>query len=124
MQTILLSGTVLFCLVDLHSSYSKSIVLTPSLNWPSPWSMAVRRIFILEKTERICRKFSLCVDTAIAFRSSAKARMLCRMDVNPSSFGNHQRRQLSSRKSSAILRRIVPGDMYLFERSIVQLACV
>lgn len=98
----------------VHSSHSKSIVSTPLLNWPWLCFWAARRRSILENTDRICRRFSLCVDTAVAFRSSAKARMLCSMGVNPSSFGSHQRTQLSSRKSCAILSRIVPGDMYLF----------
>lgn len=70
-------------------------------------------ICILENTLRICCRPSLCVDTAMALRSSAMARMFCSRGVKPSSSGSHHRRQLSSSKSSAIRVRTVIGEMYL-----------
>lgn len=77
---------------------------------------------ILEKTFRSLRVFSGCVKTAAAFRSSAKARMFCRMGEKPSSLGSHQRAQESSWKSSDILFRIVTGEMYLWPRTVSFLA--
>lgn len=61
----------------------------------------------------IFRRFSCCVVTALAFRSSAKLRMLCSMDVNPSSFGSHQRAQEESWNISANFTRRLMGCICL-----------
>lgn len=67
----------------------------------------------LANTWRTSLRLLICADTATAFLSSAKVRMLCSMGVKPSSLGNHQRSHDGSRKNMLILLRSVMGWMYL-----------
>ena len=91
-------------------------LLLPSVDYRNGQGVAslpLRSRPILSKSALISLTLSVCSETGLALRSSAKARMLRREGLRPSPFGSHHSIHVGSSKIAVKAARIARGNMYL-----------